>query len=178
MAIKWHEGVKDQLVAADTVKPHPENANSADVDVIVESIRRNGVYRPLIVQKRSRYILAGHGTYAALMELQQDDAHPQVPVSLVQCDEATARRIVAVDNRSAARARMDDGLLLQLLTALDGDLIGTGFDDDDLARLEVDVNAPFQPIDDDDDSLDSVDAKPCPKCGYDIANDPEALRSR
>jgi hypothetical protein len=40
------------------------------------------------------------------------------------------------------------------------------------------MDAAFEPIEDDDTKLDQLDAKPCPKCGYDIANDPEALRTR
>lgn len=142
--VKFHETAAELLVPADAVRPHPANPNNSDTDQIMLSMRRNGVYRPIYAQRSTGFILAGHGTYAAMLELGCDE----VPVAWVDCDTRTADRIVAVDNRSAQLARMDDGLLVQLLQGLDGDLAGTGYTDDDLAKLMGVI---------DDDDLDGGD---------------------
>lgn len=137
LPFKWHPGVAELLVLHDAVKPHPMNPNNGDVDAVRESVVRNGVYRAVVAQRKTGYILAGHTTYDAIVGLQYDagiDA-PEVPVTWVDCDAKTAERIVAVDNRSAQLARMDDALLVQLLQDLDGDLLGTGYDADDLDAL-------------------------------------------
>lgn len=129
--VKLHETAGELLVPADQIKPHPMNPNNGDTEEIMLSMRRNGVYRPVYVQKSTGWILAGHHVYAALLELGAES----VPVAWVDCDAKTADRIVAADNRIAQLARMDDAVLVQLLQGLDGDLAGTGYSDDDMAKL-------------------------------------------
>lgn len=139
LPFKWHPTVRELLVPASTVRPHPQNANNGDEDVVRESILTNGVYGPIIAQKSTGFILAGHTQYAVEVDLQLSagvsEADVVVPVSWTQCDHKTALRIVAVDNESARMARMDDALLLQLLQELEGDLEGSGFNDDKLDAL-------------------------------------------
>jgi hypothetical protein len=136
--IKWHPGVAELLIPAAEIRPHPQNPNNGDRDVVRESVLRNGVYRPIIVQQSTGYILAGHTTFDALVEVQLEDGvdQPLVPVSWVKCDAKTAKRIVLADNQTAAKARMDDALLLDLLKDLDNDLLGTGFSEDDPDELQ------------------------------------------
>jgi hypothetical protein len=121
--IKWHPGVAELLIPAAEIRPHPQNPNNGERDVVRESVLRNGVYRPIIVQQSTGYILAGHTTFDALVEVQLEDGvdQPLVPVSWVKCDAKTAKRIVLADNQTAAKARMDDALLLDLLKDLDND---------------------------------------------------------
>ena len=56
-------------VEADKIREHPRNPRKGDVEAIKESMQANGVYRPVIVQKSSGYILAGNHTYRAMREL-------------------------------------------------------------------------------------------------------------
>ena len=59
----------------------------------------------------------------------------------VDVDDATARRILLADNRTNDLATYDDAVLAELLTALaeDDDLLGTGWDGDDLDALLADI---------------------------------------
>lgn len=182
--IRFDPQLDDLLVDFEAVQPHPQNPNNGDRDVVRVSMERNGVYRPIIAQKPKRkgqagYILAGHTSYDVEVEMQLEAGvdRPLVPVLFITCSDEEAKRIVLADNHTAELARMDDALLLDLLRDLD-DLEGSSYDDDDLERLAAKLDASFEPVDDDDETLDSLDAKPCPKCGYDLANDPEALRTR
>ena len=121
-----------QLLRVDELRPHPRNARNGDVDAIVESLRINGQYRPIVVA-RGGVILAGNHTYAAAHELGWDEL---AAVQLdIDPDSAEARRIMLADNRTADLGGYDEGLLLDLLRSLDEDLLGTGYVPDDLDDL-------------------------------------------
>ena len=102
--------------------PYPRNPRRGDLGAIRESLKANGQYRPLVANRRDRQVLAGNHTLAAARELGWEE----VAVTWVDVDEATAARIVVVDNRSSDLAGWDDALLAELLGELD-ELDGTGF---------------------------------------------------
>ena len=87
----------------DSVKPHPKNARRGDVAAIAESMRVNGVYRPVIAQRKTGYILAGNHTWAAMRQA----GCAQVPVVLVDVDTATAE---GVAEREAPRGEGGQGV--------------------------------------------------------------------
>ena len=130
-------------VSIDAVQPHPRNARQGDVGAIVQSIRANGVYRPLIVQRSTGYILAGNHTWRALRETGHDEA----PVVYVDADDEQAVRILLADNRSSDLGAYDDvalaELLVELATSTERALAGTGYDAQDLDRLLDDLSRPF-----------------------------------
>lgn len=129
------------------LKPHPLNPNEGDVDAIEESIRQNGWYGVVLVQKSSGYTIAGwHRTLAA-----QRIGFTAVPTQILDVDDTTALRIMAVDNESNRRGQYNDEVLARLLQEInDGDdasgLIGTGFGDSDLEDLLAQIDtANYQP---------------------------------
>lgn len=119
-----------QLVKVETLKRYPGNARIGDVDTIVESIRANGFYGSLIVQKTTRFVLVGNHSLDAAIECGMS----RVPVTWVDVDVETARRINLVDNRSAERGDTDYDQLRSELQELT-DLVGSGFDEDDLEAM-------------------------------------------
>jgi len=146
------------------VRPHPGNARLHDDDGIRESIRVNGQYRPVVVS-RDGVILAGNGTYAAMLaEGAESIAATFVDVDAIS-DEAT--RIVLVDNKLNDQASYDMGLLLNLVESV-GDLEGTGYDAQALDELVAAVNtAGHMPLEDtgDPDSVPEAPAEPTTKRG-------------
>lgn len=94
-------------------------------------MQANGVYRPVIVQKTTGYILAGNHTYRAMREL----GETRIPVIYVDVDDDTATRILLADNKTAELAKYDDKALAELLENIP-DLDGTGFDERDLQDLQ------------------------------------------
>lgn len=112
------------------LKPHPANARTGAVDVIADSLRRHGQYRPIVVTTTGT-ILAGHHVVMAAQSLGWStiDAH------VVDVDEETARGILVADNRLSDIASYDTAALTDLLHSLP-DLDGTGFDPDELNSLE------------------------------------------
>lgn len=158
-------------VRPDAVTVHPENPRRGDVDAIAESIDANGLYRPVIVQESTGHILAGNHTYLAAVQHGEEE----IPVVYLDVNTEQARRIMLADNRHADLGDYDDEMLTAVLNSLP-DLEGTGYTDDDLQAL-LDAQEPaFTPEEGEPARLDVLDPKPCPKCGYDTANDPESLK--
>jgi ParB-like chromosome segregation protein Spo0J len=159
-----HESLMPDMVDAALVKPHHENANNGDVDAIVESMDRVGIYRPIIVSRRSGRILAGHHVYEAMLR----EGFEQVPVKYVDVDEDKERVILLGDNGIARRAWLDPALEIDLLKRVmeAGDdvsesLLGTGYDAQMVAALVQAHSTPFHPS---GSSVNSRDVT-CPACG-------------
>lgn len=113
--------------------PHPENPRQGDVGAIHTSIEANGFYGAIIVQKSSQRVLAGNHRLIAARQA----GAATVPVIEVDVDDKTARRILLADNRTNDLATYDTTALTDLLRQLhaDDDLLGTGYDGDDLDEL-------------------------------------------
>lgn len=122
------------MVPVECLHIHPENPRRGDLRVIQESIRANGFYGALVVQRSSGRILAGnHRFQAALAE-----GFQQFPVLYVDVDDALARRILLADNRTNDLAEYDEQELAKLLTEVkenSGNLHGTGYTIADLDAL-------------------------------------------
>lgn len=106
----------------DVIKPHPQNPNQGDDDVVEESIDVNGWYGAVIAQRSTGYILAGHSRHRTALK----KGAKEIPVIWKDVDDETALKILLVDNESARKAEMDEAKLEELLAGLDT-LDGTGF---------------------------------------------------
>lgn len=120
---------------------HPANPRVGDLDAIRESIRSNGFFGALVVQRSTRRVCAGnHRLQAAIAE-----GVSTVPVLWVDVDDEAAERILLADNRTAELATNDVVRLTELLARLastEGKLAGTGYDDHDLRLLLERVQRP------------------------------------
>jgi hypothetical protein len=126
--------LKELATPINKIKPHPRNVRQGDIGAICTSLTEHGQYRPIVVQKKSRHILAGNHTYLAAKSLGWEE----IAVTFVDCDDEAALRILLVDNRASSLATYDDhalGDLLQELAVTDRGLTGTGYDADDLDDL-------------------------------------------
>ena len=114
------------------LRPHPRNAREGDIEAIAESLREHGQYRP-IVTSRDGYILAGNHTWMAAASL----GWQNIAAVTIDVDHDTpeARKIMLADNRTAELGGYDEGLLLDLIDSLDGDIVGTGYDTEALDML-------------------------------------------
>lgn len=133
-AFRVHQQHFDPAAPIDQVHLHPQNAREGDVGAIFESIAENGFYGCLLAQKSTGAILKGNHTYKA--SLASGATH--VPVLWIDVDDATALRILLVDNRASDLASYNDQALTELLekvVADAGTLAGTGYNADDLDAL-------------------------------------------
>lgn len=118
------------LVPIDALKAHPDNARVGNVDAIVESIRAHGFYGTVIVRKSTGHILAGFHRWQAAKQV----GLTEIPVTYVDVDAKTAKRILLADNRTSDLAGYDNESLAKLLGSI-GSLDGTGWTDVDLNAL-------------------------------------------
>lgn len=134
------------LIPIGDLSTHPDNYNRGDVDTIAESLRTNGMYKPIVYDKSTGHVLTGNHTLAAAKTL----GWSQIAAIGIDTTPEQARRILAVDNQSARRSVFDETILSDLLTGLP-DLTGTGFTDADLddllAAVEQPVELPVQTTD-------------------------------
>jgi DNA modification methylase len=140
-------------VSLEDLEPFPGNARRGNVDLILDSLRANGQYKPLTVRRKGDdlIILAGNHTFLALLRHEEsgrdacadwelandrpcqlcitvDPDDPTALAHIIECDDATATRINLVDNKSADDGTYDQEALAALLTALEDDLVGSGFE--------------------------------------------------
>lgn len=135
--------VRTADIPLDELTPFPGNAKRGDVDVIRASLRRNGQYRSLVVREipdGPLVVLAGNHTMQALAAEKEATARCEV----ILCDDATARRINLVDNRTSELGGYDNDALAELLSYTDGDYDGTGYTDDDVMRLITPATPPVE----------------------------------
>lgn len=122
--------LKTLATPIDKLTPYRGNPRRGNLDVLCESLKTHGQYRPVVANKRTGEVLAGNHTLAAAKAL----GWAQLAVTWVDVDDEEAKRIVLVDNRSNDLAGYDDAELVALLASLP-DLTGTGFDDEALKEL-------------------------------------------
>lgn len=123
-----------EVVDIDAIKPHPRNPRRGNVEVIAESLKANGQFRPIVVNRRNKTIIAGHHLWQAAQHL----GWTEVQVLWVKATENEHRRMMLADNRTSDVGGYDnhelDALIQDLLTDTET-LLGTGYTDGDLARL-------------------------------------------
>lgn len=123
--------ISAEKVPIDSLSLYPGNARQGDIGMISESLRVNGQFRPIVVNRATSEILVGNHTYQAALAL----GWKEIAVTFVDVDEEEARRIVLVDNRTTDIATYDSDALVELLRSISHDLSGTGFSGDDLDDL-------------------------------------------
>lgn len=123
-----------ELVDIHSLRVHPKNPKKGDVAAIGGSIDANGFYGALIVQKSTRFVLAGnHRLHAAFGK-----GAKKLPVIWVDVDDETALRILLADNRTCEIASIDFDKLVELLESaskMDDGLAGTGYSPADLDHM-------------------------------------------
>lgn len=141
----------------------PGNPRQGDVGAVSESMRVNGVYQPIIVNRgthtgRPFEVIAGNHRLQAARAL----GHDTIPTIVLDVTDDDATRIALADNRTSDLATYDDTALVLMLQSLP-DLTGTGYDGDDLDTLMH----PYEPEPETPKSGGGALTE-CPECGADL----------
>jgi ParB-like chromosome segregation protein Spo0J len=119
-----------------SVKQHPDNPHTADMDALEESVEVNGFFDPILVQASTRFIIAGNHRW--LLFVKQEIA--TIPAIILDVDDLQAKRMLLADNRVGSRGHDDEALLFELLQDFGDDeraLLGTGYDRSELDELRL-----------------------------------------
>lgn len=179
---------RTEVLGLDDLQPFPGNARRGDPELILSSLQRNGQYRSLIVRQEDDdrlTILAGNHTAQALALhgpgpceyrarvkgeerpcgiCQNEPWDLSARCEVVTCDDDTARRINLIDNRANDAGGYDNEALAELLSYMDEDYEGTGYNAGDVNRLlyvPEDVPEEFPAYGD-----DIATEHTCPSCGF------------
>lgn len=127
----------DKLEDVEKLVAHPKNPNKhpkKQVEMLAKIIRAQGWRSPVVVSKRSGYVVAGHGRIEAARLLGED----KVPVNVQEFEtEAEEYAHLMADNKIAEYAELQTdkiGELLEDLKKVDFDLDLTGFSENDLSK--------------------------------------------
>lgn len=120
-----------ERVAIDQLKTHPRNPRKGDVDRIAASLDANAQYRPIVVQKKTGYIIAGNHTYLGARKL----GWTHVDAVTIDVNDKAARKIMLADNRTSDAGTYDDNILAEVLRSLEGDIEGTGYYDAEIDSI-------------------------------------------
>lgn len=156
----------DALVPWRSLKPHPKNRNKhpkGQVERLTKLIEYQGVRAPIVVSKRSDYIVKGHGTLLAMQAILKESNEVTVPVSYQDFDsEEQEYAFVQSDNAIASWAELD----LAGINADVGDL-GPDFDIDLLGinGFTIDVSELGEPPAKADPRDKDTQMLECPNCG-------------
>jgi len=152
-----------ELVDIDSVQPHPKNTNEGDVGCIIESIEVNGFIGAAVVQRSTGYIVAGKHRWLAAKER----GLIQFPVIWADLDDATALCFMLADNRTARLGVDNPQELAELLESIrsdQGDLKGTGFDEEALQEIMDDMGRKL--VDEQPEAAGKDKSVKCPSCGH------------
>lgn len=146
MAVKELNGVKilsdrTTMVDVDQLRPFEGNPRRGDVEAIAANIRSVGWWGSIVARRSTREVLVGNHRVLAARMVQL----PKVPTHWVECDDKTAAKMVAADNRASDRGDYDLGELTALLQSLDGDLEGSGYDTSDLEAMAAGLTEDILP---------------------------------
>ena len=160
-----------ETVPVGSLEFYPGNPRVGDVPLIAESLKTNDQYAPLVVQRSTRYVLAGNHTLEAAVGL----GWPDIDVVFVDVDADRARKILLSANGTADRGGYNHENLMTIIAELDGDYVGIGWHTADIEDLadEVGRDAPKPPGDFPGYGDDIQTDYECPSCHYTWSGKPK-----
>lgn len=157
--------IYDEMFSLEDLKPHPQNRNKHgqdQIDRLAEIYKFQGIRHPIIVSKKSGFIVAGHGRRLAGMRA----GLTEFPIVYQNFkDKKTEYAFVQSDNAIASWADLDlEAITMDLLNleGLDMNMLG-------LKNFTMDVFTKDEKSESlKDNSSGESDPDQCPSCGYDL----------
>lgn len=155
-----------ELVELHKIQPNPRNPNkhgTRQVDMLAKIIDYQGQRLPLIISKRSGFLVSGHGRLQALQKLGWEKA--AVDFQDFESEAQEFAHLIA-DNKIAELADHDDNFMIEgikelELEGMDFELLGLS--DFDINQLPPEVKNTGAELD--LNAFDNFDHQ-CPKCGF------------
>lgn len=149
-----------------TLKPHPDNPNNNDVDMLERSIKRHGQFRAIVISQDGYVLCGNHTLHGAIAAGEKEVAVHRLPLTH---DDPQALEILLADNRSGDDRQYDHGQLFDILTKVkdtENSLEGTLWSPDEFSKLLEEQLKASLPTDQDPDDVaappdeDDVVSKP------------------
>lgn len=154
-----------EYVDLDAVAPAPFNAKMHDFAALEQSMERFSFTEPVIVDERTSRLVAGHGRVEQLKMLRDKGSAPPEGVQVVSGqwrvpvvrgwsskDDREAAAYVIASNRITEAGGWDRTALVTALDALEGAMVGVGFDQADLDDLRSRLDQTVTDVSDDEET--------------------------
>ena len=135
--------------------PHPRNPRQGNVQAVADSLKVNGQYKPIVVQKSTQTILAGNHTWLGARR----NGWTHIDAVFLDVDDESGLRIMLADNKTSDDSTYDESVLAEILASLattDTGLDGTAFDPGELQDLVDSVSRMNQSAPDLDGMLSAM----------------------
>jgi ParB-like chromosome segregation protein Spo0J len=98
MMEKQEKKFEIKLLPASSLVPAPYNPrkiSADDFELLKDSIREHGLVEPIVVQKSNNMIIGGHQRLNAFVEVEHEQGvkNPKTTCFVLDCDDATAKRL-------------------------------------------------------------------------------------
>ena len=162
-----------EYIPVDQIKPNPRNPRIHDAAMpgIIASIEAHGFVQPVVCNRRTGFLVIGHGRLKAVKHL----GHATIAVVWIDCTEEEEWALMIADNRVAEGTVWDEPRLGELLEELKGADVFTGYTADDYTNLMqalLDNDPSRVTFPEYDENLPDSNAKPkhvsCPECGLEF----------
>lgn len=154
----------DKLLGLNHIIENPKNTNNhpqSQIDLLSKIIDYQGIRHPIIVSKRSGYIVAGHGRLMSARQLGLE-TYPVVYQNFES--EAQEYEFLESDNRLAELAEHDRFKMLDNIKEIPDiklDMLG-------IPNLTADFFEDHGELDDEETPSKEKDEKLCPNCGMPV----------
>jgi ParB-like chromosome segregation protein Spo0J len=119
-----------ESVEIEDLSPVLKGVRNHSVAMVSESLRVNGQYRPIVINRRDNAVVVGYSIVEGARKL----GWSSLQAVYIDVDSETATKIALIDNRTSDLAWYDDDELARLLQEVAG-TNGTGFTDRDRKKL-------------------------------------------
>lgn len=134
-----------ELLAIDKLVPHPNNPNkhpASQIEILSRIIKGNGFRQPIVISKRSGFVVKGHCRLLTAQSLKMD----RVPVQY-QDYESEAREYadLVADNKVQEYSHLDDEVLKIAIEHANAEQLGylLGIDEGEIQKI-IDLNTDVQ----------------------------------
>lgn len=153
--------MKIKLIEISKIIPYFNNPrdNSDAVEPVIESIKRYGFIKPIVVDKNN-VIIAGHTRYLAAVRI----GMKKIPIVVSELDEEQVKVFRIADNKLAENSVFDENLLIDELKKLKVPEEMQSFFFEDLTQMlnfdygaiqgNMPISNEFNPYENDDDIID------------------------
>ena len=128
----------DKLEPPEKLVENPKNPNrhpEKQIALLAKIIKAQGFRRPIVVSKRSGFVIVGHGRLAAAKWLEMES----VPVDYQDYEnEAAEWADMVADNKIAELAEFDNAALTEMLDELNA--AAEGFDEEFMGIAQADID--------------------------------------
>lgn len=167
----------DEMRPLESLVENPRNPNKhppQQIKLLAKVLKSQGWRAPIVVSKRSGFIVKGHGRLQAAKLA----GFKKAPVDLQDyANLAQEHADLVADNKLSELSEFDGGALKDIIEELDSgafDLELVGFGEEELAALFSQFHVP----EDGQTKQETMEAWVCPKCGWEDFTGKKAKRAK